>query len=71
MAPTKAIATYAITTLILPTKGPSKVIEISLVHVTARSTPKVAKRSRRKKSAVLHYRHLSTAWPRGNVVKEV
>jgi len=43
MAPTKAIATYAVTTLSLPTKGPIKVIgEFSLVNVAAHLTPKAS-----------------------------
>jgi hypothetical protein len=36
MAPTKANARYAATTLNLLTKGPTKVINLSLVHVAAR-----------------------------------
>ena len=37
MAPTKAIARYAVTTLSRLTKGPKKVIwEVSLVYVAAR-----------------------------------
>jgi hypothetical protein len=62
MAPTKAIAAYAVTTLILLTKGPIKVIgKISLAHVTARLTQRLANRSCRKKSALLHYCEKSTA----------
>jgi hypothetical protein len=55
----------------LLTKGPSKVIakSPSFMSLSAQLS-KLAKRSRRKKSAMLHYRHLSTAWIRGNVVKK-
>jgi len=65
MAPTKAIAAYAVTTLILLTKGPSKVIAKS-PSFTSLPTQflRLAKRSRRKKSALLHYRGSSTAWNR-------
>ena len=43
MAPTNVIATYAVTTLSLPTKGPIKVIgEFSLVNVAAHLTPKAS-----------------------------
>jgi hypothetical protein len=62
MAPTKAMAAYAATTLTLLTKGPSKVIakSPSFTSLPAQLS-KLAKRSRRKKSGVLHYRRLSTA----------
>ena len=72
MAPTKAIAAYAVTTLILLTKGPSEIIAKSPSFTSLPAQlPKLANRSRRKKSAMLIYRHLSTAWAGGNVVKEV
>jgi hypothetical protein len=44
MAPTKANATYAVTTLSLLTKGPNEdILEISLVHVAARCNAKTSK----------------------------
>jgi hypothetical protein len=71
MAPTKAIAAYAVTTLTLLIKGPSKVIAKSPSFTSLPAQlAKLAKRSRRKKSAMLHYRHLSTAWTPSNVVKK-
>ena len=72
MAPTKAMAAYAVTTLTLPIKGPSKVIAKSPSFMSLPAQlPKLAKRSRRKKSALLHYYRLSTGWIGGNMVKEV
>jgi hypothetical protein len=72
MAPTKAMAAYAVTTLTLLTKGPSKVIakSPSFTSLPAQRR-KLAKRSRGKKSALLHYYRLSTGWRGGNMVKEV
>jgi len=71
MAPTKAIAAYAVTTLTLPTKRPSKVIakSPSFTSLPAQLS-KLANRSRRKKSAMLLYCAPGTTWNLGNVVKE-
>jgi hypothetical protein len=72
MAPTKAMAAYAVTTLTLLIKGPSELIAKSpLFTLLPAQRRKLAKRSRRKKAAMLHYRHLFTARTRDNVVKEV
>ena len=43
IAPTKANARYAVTTLSLFTKGPMKVIRNLLVHVAARCNAKTSK----------------------------
>jgi len=61
MAPTKAMAAYVVTTLTLLNKGPSNVIakSPSFMSLPARRM-KLAKRSRRKKSALLHYYRLCT-----------
>ena len=45
--------------------------EISVVTSLPAQLSNLPKRSRRKKSGLLHYCHLSTAWNGGNVVKEV
>jgi hypothetical protein len=66
------MAAYAVTTPTLLTKGPSEVIakSPSFTSLPAQRR-KLAKRSRRKKAAMLHYRHLFAARTRDNVVKEV
>jgi hypothetical protein len=71
MAPTKAMAAYAVTTLTLLTQGPSKVIakSPSFTSLPAQLT-KLAKRSRLKKSAMLHYYRPFTAAGGGGIVKE-
>jgi hypothetical protein len=54
IAPTKAIATYAVTTLSLLTKGPKNVIAKAPWFTSLPAvTPKIANRSRRKKSVLL------------------
>ena len=66
IAPTKAIATYAVTTLSLLTKGPKNVIGKAPWFTSLPAvTPKIANRSRRKKSVLLSL-DISAA---GNVVK--
>ena len=54
IAPTKAIATYAVTTLSLLTKGPKNVIGKAPRFTSLPAvTPKLTKGSRQKKSAPL------------------
>jgi hypothetical protein len=68
MAPTKANATYAVTTHSLRRKGPTKVIEgSSLVHVAAARDFRLARRRKAKKSALLTLRPLAAA---AGMVKE-
>jgi hypothetical protein len=64
MAPTKAIATYAVTTLSLLTKGPKEAIRKSPWFTSLPAvTRKVANGSRSKKAGLLHYREISAANP--------
>jgi hypothetical protein len=63
MAPTKANATYAVTTLSLLTK----VTDFSLVYVTARCNAQVSKTFRMETVSVTVIGDISTA---ANVVKE-
>jgi hypothetical protein len=63
IAPTKAKATYAVTTLSLLTKVMGT---LSLVHVAARCNAETSKPFRAEKVSATVPRHLSTA---GDVVK--
>jgi hypothetical protein len=72
MAQTKAIATYAVTTLSLLTKGPKKVIwEVSLVLSRLPANAENSKRFRPVKSALLYYLRSRPRRTAGNVVKDL
>jgi hypothetical protein len=68
MAPTKANATYVVTTISLLTKGPVKSIGNSLVGVAARSNVQNNHPFPTEKSAALSLRHLAAV---RNVVKDL
>jgi len=67
MAPTKAIATYAVTTLSLLTKVIGKSPLFTSLPVVTRKTSKAF---RPEKVSLAVARDFSTAWTAANVVKE-
>lgn len=75
MAPTKAIATYAVTTLSLPTKGPIKVIgELSLVNVAdhlTREASSVFPADKVSLAALSPPLHRATPWPTWLKIREI